>query len=633
MGMIKQLPLHLVNKISAGECIERPASVVKELVENALDAGAKRIDVYIEQGGTRLIRVVDNGTGILPDDLPLAIKPHATSKIQDENDLYAIGTMGFRGEALASIASVAILKISSVAQGQTEGASIEIRGGTECPVIPYAGAHGTVVEVHNLFFNTPARRKFLKTANTEMNHCQEAIIKLALPRENIAFTLYHNNRKIIEVGPTESKRQRIADLLGVEIADTLVQVFTQKNGITFTGYVCKPEFARASNRWQYLFVNNRAVRDKFISHALKEAYRGFMPHDRYPIGFLFLDVDPAIVDVNVHPTKSEVRFADSGYVHSLVLGAIRQRFLASDLTATLDISCDSGQPEISTHEIFDRNSMKTTERHISQENDNRPNAADAELKHQDRNQSIKEALTDFLKGSASSGQLNIEFKPAQSPSAQNQDINTQRKETEKQHLQEMPDQTEYKDKPKALQIHNSYLVVETENGLMIIDQHAQHERILYQQLREKVNSDAIAKQKLLIPDVIDLTPKQMAQIEQLREQLDRAGVEIEPFGPRSIAVNSVPAMSRSLNIPEFIEDLLDRTENITQANPEIILEHVLQSLACKAAVKAGQQLKPEEIEALLEMRDAIDMNSACPHGRPTALKMSLSELEKQFKRT
>ncbi len=610
MGTIKQLPVHLINKIAAGECIERPASVVKELVENALDAGASKIDVYIEQGGTKLIRVVDNGKGIAREDLPLAVRQHATSKLTDENDLYAINTMGFRGEALASIAAVAVLKISSMPEGQSEGASIEVRGGEVSPVVPYAASSGTVVEVHNLFFNTPARRKFLKTANTEMNHCQEAIIRLALPREDISFSFYHNNRKLIEVSAGESKRQRIADLFGIEIADTLVQVFTQKENITFTAYVCKPEFARPSNRWQYFFVNNRAIKDKVISHALKEAYRGLMPHDRQPIGFLFLDIDPSMVDVNVHPTKSEVRFADSGYIHSLVLGAIRQRFLSSDLTAALEIT-DSKGP---TNTKADQGKEQTQ-----------------------HHQAVKEALTDFFKTANHSQQMKIDFRQAHKPTpapmrSQSSEANIGEKPTT-QGISEDKDTQPVRKQPKALQIHNSYLVVETENGLMIIDQHAQHERILYHQLKKRIEAGPIAKQKLLIPEVVNLTSRQIAQIEQIRDQLDKAGVETEPFGPHSIAINSLPAMFRNLNAAEFIEDLLARLENVPQVDAETVLEHILQSLACKSAVKAGDQLKPEEIEALLESRDSTDFTNSCPHGRPTALKMTLSELEKQFKRT
>ncbi len=707
MGTIRQLPVHLVNKIAAGECIERPASIVKELLENAIDAGATRIDIYLEQGGSKLIRVVDNGVGILPEDLPLAVKPHATSKIADENDLYAIDTLGFRGEALASIASVSILKISSVAKGHNEGASIEVRGGLDQSIIPYAGATGTVVEVQNLFYNTPARRKFLKTANTEMNHCQDVVIKIALPRENIAFTLYHNNRRIIEVPPVESKRQRIEDLFGAEIAGTLVQVFTQKQGITFSAYICKPEFARASNRWQYFFVNGRAIRDRFIAHAFKEAYRGLIPNDRYPIGFLFLDVDPAIVDVNVHPTKSEVRFADSGYIHSIILGAIRQRFLSADLTSSLNIS------HRSTENASDRNSKNLSSidsEMLSSENSesSKNSSAESVTQHsqdssftgqsdspdiQAKKDAIRNAFKEFfISANASENrQMKIDFRSPKniiSPDSSaakraasecnessypniinsadisstkhisstqhiSSDINSHQAESAQEQTQtnsldnaitqdsissessasELHNKAPLNEKPKALQIHNSYLVVETENGLMIIDQHALHERILYQQLKSKINAGTIAKQKLLIPEVVELTPEQMAQLERINQHLDKAGMEIEPFGPRSIAVHSVPAMSRSLNIPEFIEELLDRIKDSEQLDSETILEHILQSVACKAAVKAGQQLKAEEIETLLALRDITDMNSACPHGRPTALQMSLSELEKQFKRT
>ncbi len=615
MNKIKILPVHLVNKIAAGECIERPASVVKELVENAIDAGASKIEVFLEQGGCKLIRVCDDGGGIDPGDMVLAVPPPATSQLQDENALYAISSMGFRGEALTSIASVALLKIFSVQPGKDSGATIEVNGGQMGEVTPCAGAPGTTIEVQNIFFNTPARRKFLKTPATELGHCQEALTRLALAFPRIGFNLYHGSRQLLQLPPAESPRQRIADIFGHEIADDLVQVFTQTREITFSAYVCRPEQAKNSASWQYFFVNRRTIRDRYVAHALREAYRGLMPPDRQPIGFLYLEIDPSIVDVNVHPTKSEVRFADSGLIHSLILGAIRERFLSTDLTQSLRVGEGKAAP------------------------------AEAQ-EHQQR---IKDALKDFFKSAGSTSQSRITFSPPKSPSqmpiSPTHSSSTERKEPpiEQPHLPHTESepvsastsqsQDEPSQKTPVLQIHNSYLVVETADGLMIVDQHALHERVLYQQLRAKIGEGAVLRQRLLVPDVVTLTPQQMTRLYEIRDSLARAGIEVEPFGPQSIAIHSLPAIIRQINAAEFMEELLGRLGEAAKVEPEFVLEQVLQSLACKAAIKAGDPLKPEDIQALLDYRQQIDMSSSCPHGRPTALQMSLADLQKQFKRT
>jgi DNA mismatch repair protein MutL len=626
MSKIKLLSVHLVNKIAAGECIERPASIIKELVENSIDAGATKIEITLEQGGCKTIRVTDNGNGIDPEDMLLAVTPHATSKLKDENDLYAISTMGFRGEALSSIASVAFMKISSVQPGKDAGSQLEINGGDLGTIQPAAGAPGTTMEIQNLFFNTPARRKFLKSPQTELGHCQEALTRLALAYPTIGFNLFHGNRRLLQLPAAESPRIRIADLFGPEVSEGLIQVFTQTKDTTFSAYVSRPDQARPSANWQYFFVNRRAIRDRFLAHALREAYRGLMPQDRQPVGFLFLDLDPTIVDVNVHPTKSEVRFADSGLIHSLVLNNIRERFLSTDLTATLNLP---------THP---------------------PASQDGNDQSEPRKEKIKEALNDFLKSSYRTNQSHMNFtqppqrkasesnapyiptpiqtptpaqiaqnlEPASPPAIQNPQSGAQPPVGK---IQNSPIP------PRALQIHNTYLIVETPDGMMIVDQHALHERVLYQQLRGRLNAGSVPRQQLLVPDLVNVTSDQMEQIDQIRPSLTLAGIEVEPFGPQTLAIHSLPAVISNLNAPEFIQELFERLGKTSKVEPEQVLEHVLQSLACKAAIKAGDPLKPEEIQALLQSRNQIDNASACPHGRPTALQMSLADLQKQFKRT
>ncbi|NLE30188.1 MAG: DNA mismatch repair endonuclease MutL [Phycisphaerae bacterium] len=552
MSKIKVLPVHLVNKIAAGECIERPASVLKELVENSIDAGATRIDVFLEQGGCKLIRVVDNGGGIDPEDISLTVTPHATSKLADEDALWSISTMGFRGEALASIGSVAQLKISSVVPGNDSGQTIEVDGGQISQKTPCAGSPGTTIEVHNLFFNTPARRKFLKTTATELNHCQEHLIRLALAYPNVAFSLMHGNRQLLQLSATDSPRQRISDIFNPQLADGLIQVFTQTKNITFTAYLSRPSQAKSSANWQYFFINKRAIRDRFITHALREAYRGLMPPDRQPVGFLFLEIEPSIVDVNVHPTKSEVRFADSGLIHSLVLGAIRERFLSTDLTAELSLA-------------------QSTQSADSPAGTQPENTAE----HQ---QKIKEAMKDFFRTNSQSTQSKIKFFPPKSQNSHPYGESTHYNNTppspsatpkpaDEPIKSAFPPITDSPSEPLPqkspsdevlppsstatpyLQIHNSYLVVETPDGLMIVDQHAMHERVLYEQLKSRVNSGPVLKQKLLMPDLINLTPAQMAHVEQIKSSLDQAGIEVEPFGPQTLPFIPCRQSSPSLTPP------------------------------------------------------------------------------------
>jgi DNA mismatch repair protein MutL len=638
MSKIQVLPVHLVNKIAAGECIERPASVLKELVENAIDAGAGKVDIFLEQGGCKLIRITDNGGGIESADLPLAITPHATSKIHDENDLWSIATMGFRGEALASIGSVAHLKINSVVPGKDAGAAIEVNGGEVSDVFPCAGSPGTTIEVHNLFFNTPARRKFLKTPQTELGHCQEYLTRIALAYPQIGFTLVHGNRTLLQLPAGDSPRERIGAIFGPEIADGLIQVFTQRKEMTFTAYISPPAQAKPTANWQYIFVNKRCIRDRFIAHALKEAFRGLMPPDRQPVGFLFLDIDPAIVDVNVHPTKSEVRFADSGTIHSLVLGAIRDRFLSTDLTAELNMtgSFNAGTKADSSSPAKSMGEPQETSEH---------------------QQKIKDALKDFFRSSGSNQQAKITFTPPKftdhesqktSPAFSSSNSFSQSASPSPQTSQgpSAPSPVEVNsvsptmipspaEPPQAfLQIHNSYLIVETSDGLMIIDQHALHERVLYQRLKQRVSAGPMERQHLLVPEVVNLSPAQMATLEEIRSALAKVGIEVESFGPQSIAVHSLPTLVGQLQAGDFIEDLLGRLgSEPAKIEPELVVEHVLQSLACKAAVKAGDPLSPAEIRDLLKYREEVEMTSACPHGRPTTLKMSLDDLKKQFKRT
>ncbi len=604
MPDIRVLPAQLVNKIAAGECIERPASVVKELVENALDAGATRIDVLAEQGGCKLMRVTDNGCGMTPEQLPIAIQAHATSKITDEDDLYTVKTMGFRGEAMASIGVISLLRISSVPKDADIGGKIEVSQGQCTDVVPYAASSGTTVEVHNLFHNTPARRKFLKTPATEFSHIQEQVVKIALTQPKVAFSLQHNARTALDLPAVEDPRDRIADIFGADLAGPLLQVFYQDDAFTLQAYISRPEDAKSSNRWQYTFLNRRPIRDRYVTHALKEAYRGMLSGDRQPVAFIHLDVDPTMVDVNVHPTKGEVRFSDPGQVHSLVLGAIRDRFLSMDMPAPLMKEEPTEQPPA-----------------VERENPLR--------------ESVTGALADYLKSVTPTSQGSLSFDthlPGAKASPPRHATASPAAEIEPRRVSE-PSAAHTVSGQSAIQIHNSYLVVETDDGFVIIDQHALHERVLYQRLKDNIEAGPIERQRLLVPHVVNLTASQMAQIESIRDDLARVGVEIEVFGPQAIAVHSLPALADNIKADEMIDDLLGRLDDQISPQPTEIVEHIIESIACKAAVKAGDPLSAEEIQSLLEYRENVEAVSTCPHGRPTSLRMTLGELRKKFKRT
>lgn len=671
-GKIRPLPENLVNKIAAGECIERPANVVKELIENSIDAGADRIEVYLEDGGKRLVKVVDNGFGIIPEDLSLAILPHTTSKIYGEDDLYNVRTMGFRGEALASIASVSFIRLASVAEGYSEGAVLEAEEGRIKAIKPYMGKKGTSIEVHNLFYNTPARKKFLKSTMVEFSHCQQMFMRMALPYYNISFVLFHNGRKIADFAGVENYRDRIADVFGSDLADELIQIFVQTERIVLTGYISPPHFSKSSSKWQHIFINKRAVRDKFISNAIRLAYRGVLGQDRFPVVFLFYDIDPAFVDVNVHPTKSEVRFLDSGYVYSLSFNSIRERL--RDLQDTFAIGIvDHKRAEGASKKLTEEASEEKAsgedrgDRNVEDIGQDIPYVRQGREKEKKRDEGPSIDLDKLLKLRPSGYRSSIRFIDRRegigdkSRNDEDDYFSTSRKysvddkvsftETgssvvsdsltlplqDKKSSHEEAEDT--RSLPKVMQVHNTYIVAEVDDGIVIIDQHALHERIIYHQLKERLAREGtVGRQRLLIPQIVELpTSEDIEMLEQLKDILFMAGFDIELFGPMSIAIHTVPASFPSIDAAGVIEDLLERcgseSLSISDADRDIIFERLLRSIACKAAVKAGDLLRLEEIQAILEAQKRTEFSSTCPHGRPTTIKLSIAELERHFKRT
>jgi DNA mismatch repair protein MutL len=650
MAIIRQLPPSVVNKIAAGEVIERPASVVKELLENSVDAGANRIDVSLGQGGTDLVRVVDDGCGIGAEDLPLAIASHATSKIANAEDLFHVGTFGFRGEALASIAEVSHLTIRSRERDAGAGHEIEVIGGNRGGIVPCGCPVGTTIEIRKLFYNTPVRRKFLRASQTEIGHCSEAFTRIALAQPQIHFTLRHNDKVLFDLPPTPNWRERIAALVGRDLESSLIPLDNQDGDVKLSGFVADPQHSRANNRLQYLLLNGRFIRDRALQHALGEAYRGLLLSGRFPIAFLRLQVPAEAVDVNVHPTKLEVRFADSGRIYSLLLGTIRKKFLATDLTARVRAPLGAAEPGAET--------------------------ADAEAVQQHRRELVdwaKGALAAAIPGQVSGAValadaddeaqalLELRFERPTGPPLELTRLDrawaapplSDRQHDAAEHagkLATQPADAPPRSAPPSpgrfdppqrtirsylgFQIHDRYLITENEEGMVVIDQHALHERILYEELREKVLGGQMETQRLLVPEPVTLPPAETAAALEARETLLKLGIEVEPFGGDTVLVSSYPAMLANLSPAEMLRQVIELlvTSHKTP-EPRDLLDDLLHMIACKAAIKAGDHLSPEEVTALLEQRHHYQDSHHCPHGRPTALVFTREELDRRFKRT
>ncbi|QDU55531.1 DNA mismatch repair endonuclease MutL [Aeoliella mucimassa] len=630
MPTIRQLSASVVNKIAAGEVIERPASVVKELLENSMDAGATRVDVRLEQGGRELIRVTDNGCGIDEEQLTLAVLNHATSKITTADDLFEVGTMGFRGEALASISEVSRTLLRSRTPEAASGAELRVNGGVAEPIVPAGCPVGTTIEVRDLFFNTPVRQRFLRTPQTEIGHATEAFVRIALANPQVHFRLEHGNREVHDLPPTDDWRVRIAGLFGDELANALIDVESIDPPITLRGYVANPQYSRANNRLQYLFLNGRNIRDRALQHALGEAYRGLLLTGRFPICFLRFDMPANLADVNVHPTKLEVRFQDGGRLYSQLLSTLRSKFLSTDLRAG-----PAGQGVSPTREediaasgpsqIVDWAKQQLTQRRFDGPGDSAPAsrpAGEPLVMHR-----VSQPFKPFPDAGGRA--------PAMaSPTAQGPAPTADGTHLDASSQGEVDDASSTGPREiKAIQVHNRYLVVETEHGMEIIDQHALHERVLYEQIRVKVAAEGLETQSLLVPEPVDLSADEAAMVMEHRDLLKKLGVAVEPFGGDTVLVSSYPAMLAKLAPRDVLGDIVDRlmsSDRLPEASD--LFDELLHTVACKAAVKYGDRLTPDEIVALLEHRHLTQNHHHCPHGRPTALVYSCDDLDKQFKR-
>ena len=606
MADIRQLPSSVVNKIAAGEVIERPASVVKELLENSIDAGARRVDVHVEQGGTELVRVADNGCGIAADQLVLAVASHATSKILDADDLFHVESLGFRGEALASISEVSQMVLRSRQEGNESGFQLTVNGGSLSPAEPCGCPLGTTVEVRNLFFNTPVRRKFLRRVQTESGHVSEAFTRIALPNPAVHMTLTRGERVTHDLPPVEDWRDRIAHFFGRDLADALIEVKSEIDGVELSGFVADPAFNRSNNRMQYLFLNGRHIRDRSLQHALGEAYRGLLLHGRHPIGFLRLQMPAEEVDVNVHPTKLEVRFRDGRQLYRQLLATLRETFLSMDLSTQVGMTAG----DAAAGQQPGRGNLPSPPRLPL----SRPPASTGGLPEPFG------LAADPQRGEWSevfAGKFRVQDPPAEDGAAGVPDGDRRPVVS-----------------PLGVQLHQRYLVTENDEGMVVIDQHALHERILYEQLRSRVDEGVLEKQPLLVPEPVEMTGEEAAAVLEVSETLAQLSLDVEPFGGNTVLVTSYPAMLRRANPAELIRHVADKLlQGGEPPKARDLLDELLHLMACKGAVKAGDPLTVEEVTALLEQRHLCEDAHHCPHGRPTALVFSRQELDRRFLRT
>jgi DNA mismatch repair protein MutL len=598
MGRIHRLDPALVNQIAAGEVIDRPASVVKELVENALDAGARRVLVEIEEGGRKLIRVSDDGTGIAPDDIPLAFAPHATSKIASAEDLFAVRTLGFRGEALASVASVSHLALVSRVRGAAEGASMEVRGGEAGPVKAAGAAEGTVAEVRNLFFNVPVRRGFLRSVSVEFSHVAEAMTRFALAHPGVRFELRHDGRVELALPPAEDPRPRIARFFGEDLAKGLLVARSVDAPFPFTAWLAPPAFSRPGLQGLYVFLGGRFIRDKSVTHAVREAYRELVMEGRQPVAFLYLDLPPSEFDVNVHPTKIEVRFRNGWRLHDRLVEVLRAELVKADLIPAVPVKPPAALPGYDPARV-----QGAILDFFSRAGGGAPSPSPAA----------------FAPAPPAGGEPAAAPGPAPAGPAG------------------MPGSV-----PRRWQVHGRYIIEEVPDGIVVVDQHALHERVRLEAIRLQWEKDAIVRQRLLVPAVVELTPRDLPRLEECRAALESFGVEWEDFGENTVVIRTVPDFLRDADPARLLRDFLDEAAEAVErpegaagreAAAAGLVDEILHFLACRSAVKAGESLAPAEVDALLADRERLENAATCAHGRPVALRLTLADLERYFKRT
>ena len=598
---IRRLPTTLVNQIAAGEVIERPASVVKELVENAIDAGANDIDIALEQGGVSLIRVRDNGRGMSAEELPLALERHATSKLPDD-DLLAIHFMGFRGEALPSIGSISRLSITSRARGAEDAFSLSVEGGIISPIAPASLSEGTLIEVRDLFYAIPARLKFLKTPRTEITAVVDIIERLAMAHPDIRFRISHDGRTMRDFPALtqdwiSAAPERLEKILGHGFAANTAPVEMQREGVRVTGFAGLPTYHRSTSQAQYLFVNRRPVRDRLLLGVIRAAYQDYLARDRHPIAVLFLEVPSEQVDVNVHPAKSEVRFRDSQMVRGLILSALRAAIGTTGQRASTTVADQALA-------AFQQQYYLRPEPALQAVSGNPYTAPSPGFAAPDTRQWGGNYMPPQHRNEAASV---VELRPQAAE--------------------------EYPLGAAVAQLHHTYIVAQTAQGLVIVDQHAAHERIMYEKFKAAMASDGVPRQLLLLPEVVELTDAQAARVMGRAAEWTQLGLVLEAFGESTILVREVPSLLGDTNIHGLVQDLADDLslyeDGLALADK---LEAILSTMACHGSVRAGRALNLNEMNALLRQMEATPFSGQCNHGRPTYVSLAKSDVEKLFGR-
>ncbi|OAI94531.1 DNA mismatch repair endonuclease MutL [Pseudomonas putida] len=619
---IELLSPRLANQIAAGEVVERPASVIKELLENSLDSGARRIDVEVEQGGVKLLKVRDDGSGIASDDLPLALARHATSKIRDLEDLERVMSLGFRGEALASISSVARLTLTSRTRDAQQAWQVETEGRDMAPrVQPAAHPVGTSVEVRDLFFNTPARRKFLKTEKTEFDHLQEVIRRLALARFDVGFHLRHNGKSILSLheAPDElSRARRVGAICGPGFLEQALPIEIERNGLRLWGWVGLPTFSRSQADLQYFFVNGRAVRDKLVAHAVRQAYRDVLFNGRHPTFVLFLELDPTGVDVNVHPTKHEVRFRDGRMVHDFLYGTLHR--------ALADVRPDDQvAAPAATEEIIRATGLQAGE--FGPQGEMRLSAA-----------VLEPPLAAPSASPAGSGyQYNYTPRPTASVPVEEAREVYREFYSPLANAQPAPLPESERDIPPLgyalAQLKGIYILAENAHGLVLVDMHAAHERIMYERLKIAMASEGLSGQPLLVPESLALSQREADCAEEHAQWFQRLGFELQRLGPESLAIRQIPALLKQAEANRLVQDVLaDLMEYGTSDRIQAHLNELLGTMACHGAVRANRRLAIPEMNGLLRDMENTERSGQCNHGRPTWTQMGLDDLDKLFLR-
>ncbi len=634
-GIIRLLSERTINRIAAGEVVERPASAVKELVENAIDAGSARIDVVMRDGGRALIQVSDDGCGMNAEELSLAVERHATSKLRDE-DLVNIASLGFRGEALASIGSVARLTVTSRAKGADEAWAIRVEGGHKYEIEPTGHTEGTRIEVRDLFYATPARLKFMKTARTEYGQASDVIKRLAMAHPDIAFTLGDGDRTTFRAPPvvslTEDARlERLGAILGREFRDNAIEIDAEREGLRLTGFAGLPTYSRGNAQQQYLFVNGRPVKDRLLVGAVRGAYQDYLARDRHPVLALFLEVPADFVDVNVHPAKAEVRFKEAGMVRGLIVSALRHGLgMAGHRASTTVAGAALGaiKPEGSGPAMpWNRAGERPT-----------------------LPQGFQQAFDQVYQPTGHMAETQLGFDPQgdiSAPSARPiEEAGNMAYRSVAESMQEpyggvMPSspavpQPEPDNFPLGTargQVHATYIVSQTSDGIVIVDQHAAHERLVYERMKKQMAETGVARQSLLLPEVVELEESPAERLLKRAEELEALGLIIEPFGDGAVVVREVPAMLGKLDAKGLVRDLADELTELDEAlSLKEKLEEVAGTMACHGSVRAGRRLTVDEMNALLREMEATPHSGQCNHGRPTYVELKLHDIEKLFGR-